>query len=297
MEQRDPSEQPRLHRLNAGGQRLALWEWEGSGRPILLVHATGFHGRCWDAIARRLPGRRILALDQASHGLSEPKAPPYEAALFGADIAAVLRVLSLRHVTGVGHSMGGHAMVVAAAREPEAFAGLLLLDPVILGPGADLEALEGLRAEDHPVGRRRARWPSPDAMSSAFAAREPYSRWDPAVLHDYCAFGLRETGAGDFELACAPQLEVEVYVGMHMRTIYADIARVHVPVDVIRARSRRPGDSPLDFSPSPTSPGIAGLFPDGRDEHLTEASHFFPMEIPAWTADRIARFADAPRSA
>jgi len=296
MAQRPADEQPRLHRLQVGAQSLALWEWPGDGDPILLVHATGFHARCWDAIARLLPGRHIFALDQASHGQSAPKPPPYEAALFGEDLAGVLRAMSLRRVTGVGHSMGGHAMVVAAAREPEAFAGLLLLDPVIVDPVLAARQLDALSAQDHPVGRRRSRWSSPAFMAEAFALREPYSRWDAQVLRDYCDFGLRPVDGADFELACPPHLEVEVYVGIHMRSIFEDVARVRVPVDVVRARNRRAEDTPLDFSPSPTWHALAGCFADGRDEHLADQTHFFPMEMPGWTAERIARFADTPRN-
>ena len=293
---RSAEEQPRLHHVQVGAQSLALWEWSGEGDPLLLVHATGFHARCWDAIARRLPGRRIFALDQASHGQSAPKPPPYEAALFGEDLAGVVRAMSLRNVTGVGHSMGGHAMVVAAAREPVAFAGLLLLDPVIVDPELAARVFDTVTAAEHPVGRRRNRWPSAARMAESFAVREPYSRWDPDVLRDYCHFGLRPAGDGEFELACSPHLEVEVYVGIHMRRIFEDIARVQVPVDVVRARDRRPDDALLDFAPSPTWPALAGCFADGRDEHLAEQTHFFPMEMPGWTAERIARFADAPRN-
>jgi pimeloyl-ACP methyl ester carboxylesterase len=281
-----------MHRLQVGAQGLVVWEWPGEGAPLLLVHATGFHGRCWDAVARRLPGRRILALDQASHGASAPKPPPYEAAQFGEDLAGVVRAMSLRKVVGVGHSMGGHAMVVAAAREPEAFAGLLLLDPVIVDPALAAGQIATLSAAEHPVGRRRSRWSSVEQMFEAFSQREPYARWDREVLRDYCHFGLRPAQDGSFELACAPHLEVEVYVGIHMRSIFSDIPAVRVPVDVVRARDRRPEDAPLDFSPSPTWSVLASLFPHGRDEQLAGQTHFFPMEAPAWTADRIARFAD-----
>lgn len=116
------------------------------------------------------------------------------------------------------------------------------------------------------------------------------------MLHDYCRFGLVAAADGEgFELACPPALEAEVYVGMHMRDIYARIPEVTVPVEIIRARSRRPDESPFDFSPSPTWEKLAGCFADGRDEQLVDRSHFIPMELPEWTAARIAAFADALR--
>lgn len=284
--------EPVEHRIPAGGLELAAWEWPGEGRPLLLVHATGFHARCWNAVVRRLPGRRVFAVDMPSHGASERKPPPYDWTHFGDDLAAVVQALGLQDAVGVGHSMGGHALVLAAAKLPGAFRGLLLVDPVIADPELARRVEGSIGAADHPIARRRNRWDSPAAMAESFARKEPYSRWDPEVLADYCQYGLRRAEGGGFELACPPDLEAEVYVGMHMRDIYGVIPRVDVPVDVIRARSRRADDSPWDFSPSPTWERLAGCFAQGRDEQLPDRSHFIPMEIPGWMAERIARFAD-----
>jgi hypothetical protein len=187
-------------------------------------------------------------------------------------------------------------MVVAASQTHGVFGSLLLLDPVIVDPEPATELFPVVSAADHPVARRRNRWASVEQMVESFSRRPPYSRWDSEVLLDYCRHGLRRDASGQFELACPPELEVEVYIGIHMRTIYSDIADVKIPVDIVRARDRRPDDAPFDFSPSPTWRSLAGRFSDGRDEHLPEDTHFFPMEAPAWTAGRIASFADAPRS-
>ena len=133
-------------------------------------------------------------------------------------------------------------------------------------------------------------------MEETFAAKEPYSRWDREVLHDYCSFGLQPAEDGEgYVLACPPNLEAEVYCGMHMRDIYRAIPQVTVPVDIIRARSRRPDESPFDFSPSPTWELLATKFANARDEQLQDHSHFIPMEMPEWMAGRIAAFADSLR--
>jgi pimeloyl-ACP methyl ester carboxylesterase len=288
--------EPRRHTLAVNGLELAAWEWEGHGAPILLVHATGFHALCWAAVARRLPGRHVFALDMPSHGASARKPPPYDWTHFGDDLAGAIEALDLKHLTGVGHSMGGHAMVLAAAKLPARFRGLLLADPVITDPEYSRKIEGRIRAADHPISRRRNRWDSPAHMEEVFAAKEPYSRWDREVLHDYCVHGLvpAEDGAG-FELACPPNLEAEVYAGMHMRDIYRVIPRVTVPVDIIRARDRRADETPFDFAPSPTWSKVAAEFANARDEQLSGRTHFFPMEIPGWMAARIAAFADSLR--
>ncbi len=63
-----------FHTVN--GLRLHTAFWPGEGDPVLLLHATGFHARCWDEIVRRLPGRPVYAVDLPCHGLSDAVRPP-----------------------------------------------------------------------------------------------------------------------------------------------------------------------------------------------------------------------------
>ena len=76
-------------------------------------------------------GRRCIAFDARGHGRSSKPSPPYAWRDFGADAAALAESLQLEGAVGVGHSLGGHAITLAAALCPGAFAGLVLLDPVI----------------------------------------------------------------------------------------------------------------------------------------------------------------------
>jgi lipase len=119
---------------------IGTWEWLGSssrpGPPVVLCHATGFHGRCWDEIIARLGGRHAIALDFRGHGRSGKPDPPYHWRRFGEDLAKLTEHLQIQGAVAVGHSMGGHSAVLAAAINPRAFSSLLLLDPVILPEGA-----------------------------------------------------------------------------------------------------------------------------------------------------------------
>src|SRR5438552_6879796 len=122
---------PVERRVTANGVELALFELPGEDPPIFFCHATGFHARCWDQVIARLPGRHCFALDSRGHGRSSKPAPPYSWRNVGEDVAHVAGNLGLSGAIGVGHSMGGHAVTLAAALAPSAFSELLLLDPVI----------------------------------------------------------------------------------------------------------------------------------------------------------------------
>ena len=83
-----------------------------------------------------------------------------------------------------------------------------------------------------------------------------------------------------------PDLKIRVVVAFAVLLV-AKLVTVAVPVLVVRAREPAPGESLADFRLSPTWPGLAGVFPNGRDLYLPQCSHFLPMENPVLTAQLI----------
>ena len=281
---------PREHRFQGSQVELAWYEWGEAPHPkVLLVHATGFHARCWEQVVAHLPpGFHILAVDLRGHGRST-KRGPYVWSSFLADLEEFAAALSLAGAVGVGHSLGGHCITQLAARRPGAFDRLVLVDPVILDPEAyarpryaDLQS-----AEDHPVARRRDHWAGWEEMFERFSSRKPFSRWRPQVLEDYCRHGLEPRAEGGWRLACPPVVEASIYLGNKGSDVYGMLHDVDVPVAVLRAPGRDPDDHDImDFSKSPTWPELADRFPRGRDVFLPRLDHFIPMQAP----ELVARF-------
>ena len=281
-------EPKRLDLKSHDGYDLCVFEWPGEGPAVFLAHATGFHARCWDQVVARLPGRHCYAIDFRGHGRSAKPAPPYAWRYFGEDVVAVAEQLGIEGALGAGHSKGGHAVTFAAGHRPETFAGLLLLDPVIMTK----EAYEGFRlpepGSEHFAARRRNEWSSPDEMYERFKDWEPFSRWDSAVLRDYCDYGLLPEGDG-YVLACPPAIEADVYANAQGTNIYPEIARITAPVRILRGKPRviGPGEMARDMSASPTAPDLASHFKNVTDYPMPEATHFFPMENPGLVARHI----------
>ena len=48
---------PREHRLSTPDGDICWFEWgePGNAASLLLLHATGFHARCWDQVVAALP--------------------------------------------------------------------------------------------------------------------------------------------------------------------------------------------------------------------------------------------------
>lgn len=278
---------PESIKVKANQLNFNVYHWQGEGgeAPLFLLHATGFHARCWDQVVKSLGNRDIFAMDIRNHGLSDATDPPYSWPEFAEDVVGVLDSLGIKQVLGVGHSMGGHLITRAAASRPGMFRGLLLLDPVIVSRahGSRLDQIEGI---DHPVARRRNQWKSVEEMMSSLQSKPPYSSWDPEVFRDYCHYGAKPLngGAEGVQLACHPVREAAIYLCKGVSGVWDTIPSIQVLVRVVRARERRPEDPLFDFNPSPTATDLAQAFPKGEDVHLQDQSHFFPMEDPAMTA-------------
>ncbi|MEQ8859530.1 MAG: alpha/beta hydrolase [Pseudomonadales bacterium] len=283
--------EPTAYQFQTSQIRLSYFEWGPDDAPVvLLVHATGFHARCWDRTVAALPeGYRVIAVDMRGHGRSD-KREPYLWAAFGRDLAEFCAGLGLEGAIGVGHSMGGHCVTQVAAQAPATFTRLLLVDPVILDPEVyGTRQQEFATAEDHPVSRRRNHWASWEEMFERFVDRAPFSLWRRDVLEDYCRYGVLPRADGDgFELACPPMVEASIYMGNSRTDVHDRIPGIQQPVVVLRARAREADSSAMDFSGSPTWPALAAEFPNGRDVYLPHLTHFIPMQDPELVARFIA---------
>ena len=286
---------PSEGRVRANGVELAFFAWGApAGRrdaTILLAHATGFHARCWDAVVRRLGDQHVIAVDQRGHGRSE-KPPITRWEVFGRDLVALVRELGLRDVVGVGHSMGGCAMVEAAAVCPDRFRSLVLIDPVIAAPEAYEGGgwkIPGVGEAPHPTAKRRRHFDSPEEMFERFCDRVPYNVFQPEALRDYCVHGLLPEEDGDgYTLACPPEIEASVYMaGRNSSGVFASARALEIPVLILRAKLPPAERDVMDFSSSPTWPGLVGEFRRGREIHFPEATHFLPMESPGRVAELI----------
>ena len=62
--------------------------------------------------------------------------------------------------------------------------------------------------------------------------------------------------------------------------IYEAVHSLSIPVLILRAKEPPSDRGSMDFSASPTWPGLANEFKNGREIHFPDRTHFLPMEIP-----------------
>lgn len=284
---------PQTRMIDTGACRLCLHEWgadlRGQAPTLLLIHATGFHGRCWDQVVPYLGPRHVIAPDLRGHGRSD-SAPITDWRDLAGDLSGLLDALGLTGVTAAGHSVGGATATLAALARPDLFAKLILIDPVIMRP-AGYEMAQGSPAgapEDHPVARRRASFASIEAMRDQLGAKPPYVLFDAGVMEDYCRFGTEETPEGARRLLCDPAFEASIY---QTALAYADTHKVvrdlQTPALVIRAQQPVNPEDFRDFRFSPTDPDLAAHLPRAHDLALPQFTHFIPQQSPALAAGLI----------
>lgn len=277
---------------------INVYEWpavngDATSAPILLLHATGFHARCWDQIIHQLPANApIFAIDALCHGKSDSIDPPYHWHRFASYTEELVTALELTNITAAGHSFGGHLLTLLAAHKPELFKHILLLDPVI-GDPEHIKLWQAAAQTVSPVAKRRNQWASVEELHDTLAPKIPFNCWDKQVFKDYCQYGLTPSRSHEgyqmgYQLACPPACEAAIYGIVGGEDTYSKLPHIHTPVTIVRAVERKASDAVMDFRPSPTWKKLVSQFPNAKEIYCEYRDHFFPMEDPAFVANLIA---------
>ncbi|MEP6344654.1 MAG: alpha/beta fold hydrolase, partial [Parasphingorhabdus sp.] len=85
---------------------ICYFEWgrANEGPSILLLHATGFHARCWDKVVAAFPeDTHVIAVDQLGHGRSA-KPVITDWTMVAAATAELVESLGVKFAASAGHS-------------------------------------------------------------------------------------------------------------------------------------------------------------------------------------------------
>ena len=241
---------------------------------LLFAHANGFPGSSYRSFLGPLAERFDLhPLDRIGHHPDFPVGHNWLA--LRDELLQTLEHLD-EPVIGVGHSMGGVLMAMAAEAAPERFRCVVMLDPPLM-LGLDAWAMKvakrfGFVDRVTPAGQsqgRRAVWPDRDTMRHSLRRRRLFRRFTPEALEDYVAGGTRLLDDGQAVLLYDPQVEVEIF--RHLPDHLGDLPRrLRVPFallagaesDLLTPRRRR------------------RLERHGVPVSLVPGTHMFPMEYP-----------------
>jgi len=270
------------------------WGTPAEEKPtVVLLHATGFHGRVWDKVCDQLHDYPIIAIDLRGHGSSDSN--DFSSWRdFGEDVAATLRKLQLKHVVLVGHSLGAVAAAVAAHIEPVIIEKVLMMDPVILPPMVYQHNMIDMSPAEKATRARQAEFESIEAMINRYSAREPFQLFQKDVFEDYCRHGLVwQDDKQCYTLACSPEFEAKVYnYAGKFGEIFETLEQLEQRVHVLRAMPPPDMKRFYGFAFSPTYAELVKHLKNGKDIVLSEHSHFIPQQDPATAAEHIKALID-----
>ena len=113
------------------GLTLNCVDYGSEGKPpILFIHGGSAHGHWWDFVGPHFTDRfHALAIDLRGHGDSEwPAEWEYGTRHYIADLDDLIDNWGLGAPVLVGHSMGGHNVMVYASRHPEKLRAMVAID-------------------------------------------------------------------------------------------------------------------------------------------------------------------------
>jgi pimeloyl-ACP methyl ester carboxylesterase len=272
----DPPLLPEPRRVGSSdGVELAVYDFGGTGRDALLAHANGFCAGVMAPLARELGPWHCVAFDSRAHGRSS--SPEGSMAWEGHrdDVLAVLDHTGLDRPVGIGHSMGGAALLLAEQHRPGTFAALWLFEPIVFPPMAELPPGENPLAAG--AARRRVRFDGKEAAYANFAGKPPLDELSPECLAAYVEHGFAPTEDDAVVLRCSPEAEAEGYRMGTRHGAWDALGSIRCPVVVARGAETEPG-------PASMAPMVADRLPHGRLEEHPELGHFGPLADPAGVA-------------
>ena len=255
------------------GVEIEVHDLGGDGPPLLLCHATGFHGLVWEPLASRLDGFHRWSMDMRAHGDSTTSSTrPMDWYGFADDILCVVDALELDHPFAVGHSKGAASLLLAEEARPGTFRALWLYEPVVVPT-----EFVGEPSTDNPLSagalRRRDTFASRDEAFDNYAAKPPFSTLHPEVLRHYVDHGFEDRPDGTVALKCAPADEAQVYAHGLSHRAFASLGDVRCPTTIAVGRE--------DAPPAVFARAIAEALPEGRLASFPDLGHFGPLEEPA----------------
>jgi len=215
----------------------------GSRGPDLhFAHANGLPFPTYKAFLELLADDyRVCGLDNRGAWPEQPDPQAnYNWLNHSDDLVKFLEHHYDRPVISIGHSIGGSVSLFTAARRPELFKALILIDAAT-SPNKLLDWVMRLTpkmiSRRIPIIRktreRRQQWDSRQQFIDHHRTRRAYKDFTEAAYEDYANGGLEQTESGAFRLVFNPAWEA-----FNFQTtpyIWDDLSRITVPTLVLSA--------------------------------------------------------------
>lgn len=286
--------------INLRGLTFHYRDWDGAGRPIVLLHGLSSSCHIWDLVAPLLAERtgpggraafRILALDQRGHGQSAKPEDGYDFEGVVDDLTTFVEALRLDRPVIVGHSWGGSVALQYGATYPDLPSGLALID----GGYLEIPAIQGMtweRAQEELAPPNLDGMPLDRFLEMARSHPNLARIWSQEVEGILLA---------SFNLSADGTVHAHLSRDRHMRIVRALweqpiselYRRVRCPCLLIRAQQEPSSERDRSWAQA-IEGGLRRaleLLPDARLISMEDTIHDIPLQRPKELAAAIADFA------
>ena len=280
-------------RLSDGEVVVVRRHGNPDGPRLVLSHGLGFaadlYWPYWSLLAGDFD---LVVYDLRSHGWnSVSPLRLHNLPTLLDDNRCVLEALGadfgVKPIVGVFHSLSS---MVALMHEHDAptFDALILFDPPIYPPGADLDDMEAVCQRLAGRARRRQRhFESRQDFARLLGRASGFSLVPPETCALFADTTLRPAAGGGYELRCPPEHEgqlYEWYFGFSMQAPEI-LEGIGIPIKVIGADPTMP----FSFLPSMDLSTLTALHYD----YVPDTTHLLQLEAPHRCADLTVQFLHA----
>lgn len=190
----------------------------GEGELIHLAHANGFHPMMYDELAQEFTDSYSvngILFRPFWEGSDHTKFKSWNT--LADDLTTYFDQQGLKHVIGLGHSMGAIASVLAQSKRPELFSKLILIDPVVLVPKYYLSQYLPLSWRQRFIPpakialKRKDQWESKQAAYDKLRPKRVFQNIPDSTFKNYIEYGTKENTEGGVSLSYSKAWESQVY--------------------------------------------------------------------------------------
>ncbi len=273
--------------------KIHYLDWGGAGLQAHLLHANGFCAGTYSPfVVHLVDDLHIVASDIRGHGGTElpniKRIRHWD--IFADDLKTLIEQTLSPPIIGMGHSLGAVTTYIAAAKYPQLFSCLILIDPPILSRKIlwamavmRMFGLSGVIPLAKTARRRRKTFQGKkEALKRFTSGRGIFKYWSKDFVEAYLECGLLEKDSETAILKCDPELEAQIF-----ESVPLDVWKYgkEISCPVLAIRGEHSGAFTVDAAQR-----LGRIIPDFELITIADAGHFVPMGKPVVCARVIKEF-------
>ena len=219
-------------------------------QPILhFLHGNGFASMTYAELLKPLADDyQLFTQDVSGHGLSDvdKRFVGWNKTAERCLQAAQQFLPKEQAKVGLAHSFGGCLTMLMAARSPQFFDRLIILDPALFPPKM-LWLLRGMRISGlmtqvpmvKQAKRRKTSWTSKEGARKYFTGRGTFKGWTEESLVSYLDHSLHTDVSGFSQLICPPWMESAIFAS-YPKQLWKSLTELEVPTTIVAGKHTLP---------------------------------------------------------